>query len=122
VSSWLEGEVAHCCGRAVRKERPGRYGAFTRGLDTSKRVGRQWRGNVGACPRDDGATGPGPIEVRGAPGSWQDARHGRVAGKRAWACAASPQTYHTVEGKRAQDHPLDARRKSTAHTMAAFHR
>lgn len=49
---------------------PGHYGAFTRGLDTSRRVGRQWRGIVGARPRDDGATRPGPIEVRGATGSW----------------------------------------------------
>jgi hypothetical protein len=41
---------------------------------------------------------------------------GAVQGKRAWTCSASPQTYHTVEGERAQDHTHDTGWQSTAHT------
>jgi hypothetical protein len=47
---------------------------------------------------------------------------GLEQGKRAWARSASPQTYHIVEGERAQDHTLDAWSTSIAHTMAAIHR
>jgi hypothetical protein len=47
---------------------------------------------------------------------------GVVQGKRAWACSASPQTYHIVEGERAQDHTHDAVWESTTHTMAVIHR